>query len=120
MHDCNTTGVIAYINGYEVYRDNMPEGDVSSTTAASGQYSEIAYRGFLRPGLEVASEQSILAVEIHFVNTSSAVDFNAYLAILDRSIYIDSCFTYAESIEVLSDTGSNVESVILINHLIFL
>ena len=61
-------GVVAYINGAEVYRDNMPDGDVSSTTAASGEYSELAYRGFIRPGSEVATQESILAVEIHFFN----------------------------------------------------
>ena len=33
-------GVIAYINGAEVYRDNMPAGDVTSSTTATGQYTE--------------------------------------------------------------------------------
>ena len=45
-------GVIAYINGAEIYRDNMPAGDITSTTAATGQYTNIAYRGFIRPGSE--------------------------------------------------------------------
>ena len=52
-------GVIAYINGAEVYRDNMPAGDVTVSTAATGQYTDVAYRGFIRPGSEVASQQSI-------------------------------------------------------------
>ena len=89
-------GVIAYINGAEVYRDNMPEGDVSSTTAATGEYSEIAYRGFIRPGSEVASQHSILAVELHFSSTQTTVDFNAYLAILAASTSEKNCFIYAE------------------------
>ena len=59
-------GVIAYINGVEVYRDNMPAGMITSSTAATGEYPELAYRGFIRPGSEVASQQTILAVEIHF------------------------------------------------------
>ena len=105
-------GVIAYINGNEVYRDNLPDGSVSSTTAATGQYSELAYRGFIRPGSEVASQQSILAVEVHFLNPQSTVDFNAYLAILAHSVNQFNCFMYAESIEVQSDTGSNVDNII--------
>ena len=78
-------GVIAYINGVEVYRDNMPAGMITSSTAATGEYPELAYRGFIRPGSEVASQQSILAVEIHFFTPQTTVDFNAYLAILASS-----------------------------------
>ena len=104
-------GVVAYINGVEVYRDNMPEGDVSSTTAATGEYTELAYRGFIRPGSEVASQQSILAVELHFNATQTTVDFNAYLAILATSTTEDNCFIYAESTSVTSDGGSNEDNI---------
>ena len=104
-------GVIAYINGAEVYRDNMPAGDVSSSTAATGQYSDISYRGFIRPGSEVASQQSILAVEVHFVNAQTNVDFNAYLAILAASTAEGNCFVYAESVDVESDGGTNVANI---------
>ena len=43
-------GIIAYINGTEIYRDNMPDGSVSSTTLASGSYATIGYRSVIRPG----------------------------------------------------------------------
>ena len=104
-------GVVAYINGVGVYRDNMPEGDVSSTTAATGEYTELAYRGFIRPGSEVASQQSILAVELHFNATQTTVDFNAYLAILAASTTEGNCFIYAESTSVTSDGGSNEDNI---------
>ena len=104
-------GVIAYINGNEVYRDNMPDGDVTSTTAASGQYTDIAYRGFIRPGSEVASQQSILAVEIHFVTDQTSVDFNAYLAILASSVTESNCFIYGESTTVSSIGGTTVSNI---------
>ena len=35
-------GIVVHINGKEVYRDNMPVGDVTSTTAASGQYLSLS------------------------------------------------------------------------------
>ena len=104
-------GVIAYINGAEVYRDNMPAGDVSSSTAATGEYSNITYHGFIRPGSEVASQQSILAVEVHFLNSQTNVDFNAYLAILAASTTEGNCFVYAESVDVEADGGTNVANI---------
>ena len=104
-------GVIAYINGAEVYRDNMPDGDISSSTAASGQYTDVAYRGFVRPGSEVASQQSILAVEVHFLNTQTTVDFNAYLAILASSVSGASCFIYGDSVSITLSNSSNKQSI---------
>ena len=104
-------GVIAYINGAEVYRDNMPAGDVSAGTAASGSYEDIAYRGFIRPGSEVASQQSILAVEVHFVTAQTVVDFNAYLAILAASAAEGNCFVYAEAGSVSSSMSSSVSGI---------
>ena len=104
-------GVIAYINGAEVYRDNMPDGDVSSSTAATGEYTNTTYHGFIRPGSEVASRQSILAVEVHFFNPQTNVDFNAYLAILAASTTEGNCFVYAESVDVDSDGGTNPANI---------
>ena len=37
-------GVVAYINGAEVYRDNMPSGDVTSDTAATSEYDDTLCR----------------------------------------------------------------------------
>lgn len=104
-------GVIAYINGEEVYRDNMPTGDVTSSTAATGQYTDIAYRGFIRPGSEVASQQSILAVEVHFMTDEDTVSFNAYLAILAASTTDGNCFIYGDSTTVASSVGTNVNDL---------
>ena len=99
-------GIVAYINGAEVYRDNMPAGDVTSTTAATGEYDELAYHGFIRPGTEVSSSQSILAVELHFVTDQTTVDFNAYLAILAPSVLDTTCFIYGESASITATSSS--------------
>ena len=74
-------GIIAYINGVEVYRDNMPEGDVSTGTTATGGYYNYAYR-IAYVSASPAAAQSVLAVELHFTQTgvTTAVQFNAYLA----------------------------------------
>ena len=103
-------GVIAYINGAEVYRDNMPAGDVTASTAATGQYADVAYRGFIRPGSEVTSQQSILAVEVHFVDAQTSVDFDAFVALLAPSASDSDCFIYSESVEFSDSNGPSSTS----------
>ena len=36
-------GVVAYINGVEIYRDNMPDGTISPSTPSTGSYGSYAY-----------------------------------------------------------------------------
>ena len=64
-------GIVAYVNGVEIYRDNMPSGEISQTTLAMGFYESYAFRGTLRSAVEVADD-SVLAVEIHLYEGSSA------------------------------------------------
>ena len=69
-------GIIAYMNGAEIYRDNMPEGSVTSTTAALGGYSSLQYHGVIRSGLEVTSGQQIVAIELHYTSSMTQADLN--------------------------------------------
>ena len=46
-------GIVAYINGNEIYRDNMPDGAVTSSTLASGSYTAVEFHNIIRPGAEV-------------------------------------------------------------------
>ena len=74
-------GVIAYIGGIEVYRDNMPEGAVTKDTTSQGSYSSYDYHGIIRPS-SIAEAASVLAVEVHF-NVASRVEtigFNGFLS----------------------------------------
>ena len=102
-------GIIAYINGTEIYRDNMPDGSVSSTTLASGSYATIGYRSVIRPGNEISSNQCMLAVEIHFTSLTGqdTVDFNAFLAILASNTEGKSCFVYPYDATITTADGSN-------------
>ena len=38
-------GIVAYLNGIEVYRDNMPDGQPSACTLTSDSYSSCDYHG---------------------------------------------------------------------------
>ena len=88
-------GVIAYVNGVEVFRDNMPEGSVTQSTAATSQYNDVAMRGFIRPGSEI-TDSGIFAAELHFTSegSQSSVDFDALLAAVSSAITDENCFIY--------------------------
>ena len=88
-------GIVAYINGNEIYRDNMPSGDVTASTLASGSYSTAEYRGVIRPStILVSSAQNVLAVEIHFTSLThqEIPSFNAWLAVYSSSTQEDPCY----------------------------
>ena len=74
-------GIVAYINGVEIYRDNMPEGEPTEGTAATNSYGASDYRGVIRSS-EVAEEaESVLAVEVHFKTShQGTIDFDVLLA----------------------------------------
>ena len=104
-------GLVAYIDGVEIFRDNMPSGTVTPTTYSTGGYITPGYHAIIRPGFEVASSSSVLAVEIHWMENSDQtyVDFNAYLAILaSTSSDDDSCFIYPYDITLSATSGDNV------------
>jgi hypothetical protein len=76
-------GAIVYLNGAEIYRNNMPTGAVSYGTWATGTISgtdEVAwYTNTVNPALLV-NGANVLAAEIHQVtNTSSDIFFNLRL-----------------------------------------
>lgn len=68
-------GAVIFLNGVEVVRDNMPSGDINSTThAASAIFGdeEKEYQSFfVRPSALVHGE-NILAVEIHQADPASS------------------------------------------------
>ena len=108
-------GIVAYVNGNEVYRDNMPDGVPTPSTFASGSYTTVEYHAVIRAGAEVSNSQSVLAIELHFLSAQSSqtfVDFNAYLSILASDVTDDSCFIYPYDVSI-SSTGGSSSSYIL-------
>lgn len=104
-------GIVAYISGEEVFRDNMPAGAVTSDTAASSQYPEVSLRGFLRPGKEIA-QSGVLAVELHFLSgfTQENIDFNAFLAVMGTSVKDQKCVPYPYTVDITSEGSSSAYS----------
>ncbi|HEX5177255.1 MAG TPA: lamin tail domain-containing protein, partial [Chthoniobacteraceae bacterium] len=59
-------GAVVYLNGQEVYRFNLPDGAVTSTTLASGEIVYPKFSGALDlPGNALVNGENVLAVELH-------------------------------------------------------
>ena len=116
-------GIVAYINGVEIFRDNMPAGDVSQGTMASGSYAVADYRGVFRSAAVAEASSSVLAVELHFTDaTQRDVEFNAFLAYAAGISNNNNCVPYYGNVTVIGtgimnpdkafdftrDTGSSV------------
>ena len=73
-------GGIVYLNGTEIFRNNLPAGPVDSTTLALIVAEDSEYRAVrVNPQLLLAG-QNVIAVEVHQVNlTSSDVSFDLEL-----------------------------------------
>ena len=102
-------GIVIYINGGEVYRDNMPEGAIQSSTLAEGSYSMLNYHNILRSGTEVSTTQSVLAIELHFLTAAGQglIDFDSWMAIYAPTVLDANCYVYAGQTSLSSNSGSN-------------
>jgi hypothetical protein len=75
-------GVVVYLNGEEVFRNNMPAGTVDNTTLAiANQVAETTFYGFTIPKGKIKPGTNVLAVEVHQnSNASSDISFNLDLS----------------------------------------
>ncbi len=73
-------GAVAYLNGTEVFRTNMPTGTITSSTLASEAIEDNTYyTASISPSLLVAGT-NVLAVEVHQADpTSSDISFDLSL-----------------------------------------
>jgi len=76
-------GAVVYLNGTEVLRSNMPEGDIGYVTPASSAVAsgdESTFFNYTLDATELRAGENLIAVEIHQVSgTSSDVSFDLEL-----------------------------------------
>ena len=76
-------GAIVYLNGVEIFRSNMPEGDVSFSDLAPRAVDDVDETNFFLHSFldnHLSDGPNVLAVEVHQVNvTSSDLGFNLEL-----------------------------------------
>ena len=99
-----TNGIIAYINGAEVFRDNMPEGVATSATLATGSYSTLETHGVVRSAGIAESSQNVLAVEVHFTraNFVETIEFDGFISFLAPLATNNKCFVVPAAITTTS------------------
>ena len=99
-------GIVAYINGVEIYRDNMPTGDIQDSTSSSGSYQSLTYHGIIRPSTVAETSQSVMAVELHFQTSGfqQNVDFNGYLTFMAKYNSTTNCFIVPNDVAASSTT----------------
>lgn len=102
-------GIVAYINGREIYRDNMPTGEVTPLVPCSGSYSSLEFHNVIRPGSEVSSAQSILSIELHFedVSQQNTITFDAFLGIVASTVLQDNCYAYPYPVSIMPSSYFN-------------
>jgi hypothetical protein len=89
LHTVSDDGFVAYLNGTEVHRDNLPEGIIlPSTTAlvAIGGTNESTWASVQIPAVHFTAGDNVLAVEMHQANrTSSDLSFDAGLEVVETT-----------------------------------
>ncbi|KAK8801587.1 hypothetical protein WA171_004727 [Blastocystis sp. BT1] len=100
-------------NGVEVYRDNMPDGQPSIDTLATGSYTSSDYHGVIRPASGV-SESNVLSVEVHFTdsNHEEIIQFNGFLSLLAGMSSTNNCFVYPYPVTATSSDYYNPSSAV--------
>ena len=109
-------GIVAYMNGVEIFRDHMPEGAVTPGTGSTGAYDAYEYHGVIRPAGEAEGTNNVLAVELHFANAGSenAVEFDAFVASIAPSIQASEntkCFIYPYGATITATGGNNPANI---------
>lgn len=66
-------GAVVYINGIEVLRDNMPEGQIlSTTTASAATTSETGFYSYTLDAFPLVEGHNTIAVEVHQFTVNSS------------------------------------------------
>ena len=82
-------GIIVYLNGDEVIRDNLPKGNIqfaSRATRLKDLLDERLYRRFVVPAATLVSGTNVIAVEVHQVNPWSS---DLFLDLVLRAYRVD-------------------------------
>jgi len=77
-------GMVIYLNGSEIHRDNMPLGSIDYSTLASSELTdngiENAYRRIVLSEAILDSGENVIAIEVHQASASSEdLSFNLFL-----------------------------------------
>ncbi|MYF31588.1 MAG: HYR domain-containing protein [Gammaproteobacteria bacterium] len=73
LHLKRDDGAVVYLNGTEVARDNLPDGEITSTTTADNASDDgNNFHEFTLDVADLVAGENLLAVEVHQVSTTSS------------------------------------------------
>jgi hypothetical protein len=107
IHLRRDDGAVVYLNGQELFRDNMPEGEIASTTFALEAAAGAAESNWNAHPIELSflPGANVIAVEIHQVSsTSSDISFDLMLS---TSAPLEAIFSSSNPLELslVGDAG---------------
>ncbi len=104
-------GAIFYLNGVEVYRQNMPADPINYMTAASSAVSNAALSGLISiPSQSLQSGENVLAVEVHqLLSSSSDVVFGMELQVAVIPVGVEYAENDQEWIELYNRSGGTID-----------
>lgn len=82
-------GMVAYVNGHEVARDHMPEGEVNASTLATASYPSMTEHFFMRNAFDWGTGSNpAFCVEIHPAEgvEMTNLEFEAWLAPMGQTV----------------------------------
>ena len=92
-------GIIVYMNGIEIYRDNMNEGLITHSSLASNSYDNYDYRGIIIPSFYGEMNECVIGVELHFTSiVSRTIEFNCFISYASGISKDNPCSIYPHDI----------------------
>ncbi len=109
-------GIIVFINGNEILRDNLPQGVIRKSTPATGGYEDYQERIYVRDTNEFGPLTISLCVELHWIRNGpesekpTQVLFDAWLAELGKNPNSDCSFIPLSPVSIDNATDFSLSS----------
>lgn len=105
-------GIIAYLNGIEIFRDHLPEETISASTFSNGDYVTPDYYGVILPNTLIQG-RNVLAVAIHVPSLILAypIQFDAWMALYLPDNDNEVCYTVPFDASAIDSSGNDVSQI---------
>ena len=78
-------GIVVYVNGHEVYRDNVAEGPIYAFTSYTQYYSSQDFHSFIRSAYHITNGSDNVVAVMLLLPSEDTVTFDAWLALYSPS-----------------------------------
>ena len=104
-------GIVVYVNGHEVYRDNVEEGPIYAFTSYTQSYSSQDFHSFIRSAYHISADGDNTVAVMLLLRSGYQTSFDAWMSLYSPSPYYTTnsamCYHYSVDSHPCSDlTGS--------------